>query len=214
LNKAISGTVILSMVLQTFAFGVSPAMANGPDELNVIAELSNGGIASAYPTSVLDGESSTITAEPNPGYYFEKWTGDECDATGISKNPYTLTNVTKDQKCEAKFKEQTTLKISDPTIPILSKIYDGNTSAEVIAGELSGIINKEDAIGVNAIANYDNKNVGTDKTIVVTYELTGIDAYKYNLLAEYIVYNGEITKKRLKSQLKIYRKSVVQLIQN
>jgi len=86
---------------------------------------------------------------------------------------------------------QTQLTISDPTLT-LSKTYDGNTSVVVAAGTLSGV-NGTDDVSVTAIANYDNENVGTGKTITVVYTLGGIDAGNYTAPADFTVSTGEIT---------------------
>ncbi|MFA6566291.1 MAG: YDG domain-containing protein, partial [Candidatus Paceibacterota bacterium] len=61
------------------------------------------------------------------------------------------------------------LTISDPSLT-LSKIYDGNASASVTAGTLSGVIDG-DEVTVTAAANYDSASGGVNKTITVAYTL-------------------------------------------
>jgi len=87
------------------------------------------------------------------------------------------------------------LNISAPTLTT-SKTYDGNTTAEVTAGSLSGVVGSED-VTVTAAASYDNKNVGADKTITVTYTLEGENAGNYTAPANDEVTTGGITAKAL-----------------
>ncbi|MCL2098654.1 MAG: YDG domain-containing protein, partial [Bacteroidales bacterium] len=87
------------------------------------------------------------------------------------------------------------LTISAPTLT-KTKVYDGNTVAAVTAGALSGIVGTED-VSVSAAANYDNKNVGTGKTITVVYTLAGADLANYTVPENYVASDGEITAKQL-----------------
>jgi hypothetical protein len=84
------------------------------------------------------------------------------------------------------------LSISDPVLNT-SKVYDGNTSANVTAGTLSGIVSDEEVL-VTATAYYDNKNVGSGKTITVTYALSGNDTANYLKPTDYIDNSGLIEK--------------------
>jgi len=65
------------------------------------------------------------------------------------------------------------LTASNPVVT-LTKGYDGNTSAAVTPGNLSGVLASDAGkVVLIATAVYDNSNVGTGKTITVTYGLTG-----------------------------------------
>jgi hypothetical protein len=83
------------------------------------------------------------------------------------------------------------LSISVPNLTT-SKTYDGTTAATVIVGMLSGVVSGDEVSGI-AIAKYDTVSIGTNKTITVTYTLTGRDAGKYLPPVHYIVTNGVIT---------------------
>lgn len=83
------------------------------------------------------------------------------------------------------------LTISDPTLT-LSKPYDGNTTAAVTAGTLSGVVSP-DAVTVSAVATYDTASVGTGKTITVVYTLGGAEAANYTKPVDYTVSTGVIT---------------------
>ncbi|MEL7647286.1 MAG: YDG domain-containing protein [Sedimentibacter sp.] len=84
------------------------------------------------------------------------------------------------------------------TAPSLTKTktYDGNTTAAVAAGTLSGVAAGDD-VTVSAVAEYDASSAGTNKTITVVYSLLGEDAGKYSKPSDYIVTDGEITAKQL-----------------
>jgi gliding motility-associated-like protein len=71
----------------------------------------------------------------------------------------------------------TQLSISAPALTF-SKLYDGNDSANIIAGSLIGV-QSGDIVTVTATAKYINASVGTGKIIMVTYALSGTDASKY-----------------------------------
>lgn len=83
------------------------------------------------------------------------------------------------------------LTIGEPTL-ILSKEIDGTTTANVTPGLLTGIIGTDD-VTVSAIATYDTPDVGTDKSITVTYTLGGASAANYITPIAYTVPTGVIT---------------------
>lgn len=83
------------------------------------------------------------------------------------------------------------LTISTPTLTT-TKTYDGNTTAAVTAGSLSGIVGSE-VVTVSAAADYDNATIGENKTITVVYTLGGTNAGNYLAPVNYVVTNGIIT---------------------
>ena len=88
-----------------------------------------------------------------------------------------------------------------PTVS-LSKTYDGNTATDVTnqlldAAVITGIVAGDD-VQVSATAVYSDKNAEADKTITITYRLSGTNAGKYNPPASTTV-KGEIGKKVLSS---------------
>ena len=78
----------------------------------------------------------------------------------------------------------------------LKKEYDGTTAAAVTPGTLNGF-DAGDDVHVSATAHYADKNAGTNKTITVTYTLSGNDADKYMTLPDTSAATGEITVKAL-----------------
>ena len=89
------------------------------------------------------------------------------------------------------------LTISIPDLN-LSKVYDGTATVVVVtAGTLSGLAPGDD-VTVIATATYDNSNVGTGKTITVSYSLSGSSASKYIAPTSYVVITkGTVTPKLL-----------------
>lgn len=83
------------------------------------------------------------------------------------------------------------LTIAAPTLT-KTKSYDGDTTAAVTAGALTGVA-AGDTVTVSAVATYDNANVGAGKTITVVYTLGGADAAKYTAPANTVENTGEIT---------------------
>jgi len=69
------------------------------------------------------------------------------------------------------------LTISAPSVTT-SKVYDGNATAAVTAGTLSGVVAGE-TVTVSAAATYESASVGTSKTIIVVYTLGGANAGNY-----------------------------------
>ena len=89
------------------------------------------------------------------------------------------------------------LTVSTPMITE-SKVYDGNSTASVTPGILSGVEAADIAnVSVVSVATYDNANVGSGKTINVTYGLSGSAATNYIAPLDYTVTNGIITGKTL-----------------
>ncbi|MDP4189082.1 MAG: MBG domain-containing protein, partial [Bacteroidota bacterium] len=100
------------------------------------------------------------------------------------------------------------LAINPPQVE-LTKIYDGTASAQITSmGTISGIKNNDD-IRVSATANYDNANVAKDKTLIITYTLSGSAGNFYDAPVNDTIYNGEITARPIKvtvdpDQTKVY----------
>jgi hypothetical protein len=115
--------------------------------------------------------------------------------SGADAANYTLTQPT-GLKADITAKE---LTVSLPTLT-LSKVYDGNASAAVTVGELSGVLIKDiDNVTLWANANYNNANVGEGKTITVVYQLNGLAANNYVAPENYVFTdnNVAITAKQL-----------------
>ncbi len=91
--------------------------------------------------------------------------------------------------------ERKLLTISSPLVT-LSKVYDSNILAPVIAGTLTGKVTGED-VTVSAVANYETEDVGNNKQITVVYLLSGEDMANYDAPVEDIINTGSIVPKNL-----------------
>ncbi len=69
-----------------------------------------------------------------------------------------------------------------------NKTYDGNTDAEVEAGQLSGFVGLE-TVGVSASGTFDNKNADVDKLVTIAYELS--NGENGGLASNYSLESGE-----------------------
>ncbi|MCX6739030.1 MAG: YDG domain-containing protein [Candidatus Parcubacteria bacterium] len=87
------------------------------------------------------------------------------------------------------------LTIADPTLT-LSKVYDGDKTAVVTAGTLSGVVGA-DTVTVSAVGTYDTATTTTSKTITVVYTLAGADSVNYSKPNNYTSSSGIVTAKQL-----------------
>jgi MBG domain (YGX type)/YDG domain len=72
------------------------------------------------------------------------------------------------------------LTIAAPDLGTKSKQYDGNNTAAVTAGSLSGVATGEEgSVTVTAVATYNNEDVATGKTITTVYTLDGVNKANY-----------------------------------
>lgn len=79
---------------------------------------------------------------------------------------------------------------------VTTKEYDGNTNATITGASLSGKISGDDVSLDNATSGtFNNKNVGTNKTVSHNMNISGVDATNYNFVSPTLT--GEITTKAL-----------------
>lgn len=87
-----------------------------------------------------------------------------------------------------------------------SRVYDGTTAAAVIVGAVTGDIDGDD-VTVHAAGTYDTPNVGVNKTITISYTLTGADAGNYSPPVSYTINTGIITALQLDITAPVLTKS-------
>ena len=85
----------------------------------------------------------------------------------------------------------TKAKVSVSGVKAQDKTYDGTTKATVSA-TLSGVVSGDD-VKVDAVGTFADKNSGSNKTINVTYTLSGDDAGNYELTANSGTTTAKIT---------------------
>ncbi|KPF41566.1 hypothetical protein D621_21670, partial [beta proteobacterium AAP51] len=89
------------------------------------------------------------------------------------------------------------LTMGAPTVA--AKVYDGNSTASVTPGSLSGLVGS-DTVRVNATGSFDNRNAGTGKAVSIGLALTGADAGNYSLATTSLSATGNIAPRTLTVQ--------------
>lgn len=86
------------------------------------------------------------------------------------------------------------LTIATPIVTNKTKIYDGSLAGpNVLKGALSGVLEGDDVYIDTVVADYDDADVGTGKTIEVTYTIAGNDETSYIAPVPSTVGGGVIT---------------------
>ncbi|AOM80468.1 hypothetical protein BFS30_26885 [Pedobacter steynii] len=127
-------------------------------------------------------------------------TADGFVLAGVDKDNYSLTTTTATTTGNI---TASPITLALNATPLISKAYDGNTTAVLAAGNytLNGIIGA-DVVNVSGTANYDNKNAGTGKTVTGNaFVLNGADKDNYSLTTTTASTTGEITLKTITASL-------------
>ena len=118
-------------------------------------------------------------------------TGKMVTVTGITISGTDATNYTLASTTVAATAD-ITLRTLNVVATANDKVYDGNTTATVNLN--SDKVTADVMTITNTIANFDNKNVGTGKTVTVTgIAISGTDAANYTLATTTITTTGNIT---------------------
>ncbi len=156
---------------------------------------------------VVDGDTVTFTAVAN---YATKTAGTNTQATVV----YTIDGEDKDNYL-APVNGSLTGTIHKKVLTVKnigvegSKEYDGNTTINVTACTIEGIVDPA-LVTVQKTATFDTKQVGTGKSISVSFSLDGADKDNYIEPHTRVVYsNGEITRKQLTVSDTLYSLSKV-----
>ena len=118
------------------------------------------------------------------GTVYKVYEGSPCP--GYTNNEdYTTTprnhNIVSHTCTVCGYRDQYPITVSG--ITAVNKTYDGNTTAELDVSNMV-LAGKQDAypnVSITATGTFDNANVGTDKTVTITLDLTGDNAEKYYL---------------------------------
>jgi len=143
-------------------------------------------------SGVLDGDTVSTTLS---GRYDNKNAGTGKDVTvalglsGSSASDYVLNTATAHASGDIAAKT-----IDAGAVSVATKVYDGSTTANVIGGALSGIVDG-DSVSTTLSGRYDNKNAGTGKDVTVALGLTGSDAANYVLATGTAHASGDIAAK-------------------
>jgi hypothetical protein len=182
-----TATASITPVARTIAVtGDSEYIYSGLPQGPATATVSAGDGSVSYSYSVTDSTTYATSSTPpaNAGTYQVVATVVENgNYAGATSEPYIFT-INKRE-----------LTVID--VVAQDKVYDKTTQASVSVGSLSGVVGSDD-VSVNASANFDNAQVGNNKTITVSYSLQGTKAANYMAPAGGVLTSaGEITLRPL-----------------
>ena len=155
------GTTDLSATLSSSSTGVSGKSVafTLAGETVGSATTNSSGVATLTDVSL-----SGINAGPHPGAVVANFAGDTGYKASLGSNALTVN-----------------AKQLTGTFTADDKTYDGGTSATVASKSLPGVL-AGDAVSLDVTnAQFDNKNVGTGKTVTANLALSGADAGNYSL---------------------------------
>ncbi len=162
---------------------------------NAVATIKNSQIVGVVGT-----EDVTLT-NTSTGTFVQANAGNNIGITtnfGLAGNDIANYQLTQPTDVKANIKPLQTTTTGAPTTLTLSKVYDATTDAFVIPASVTNVLGADIAnVSLAATANYDNANVGTNKTITVKYALTGSAASNYTTHVDFVSNLGSITPKQL-----------------
>lgn len=166
--------------------GVGQVTVNVPPAYLVQGPVANSLVGSFGTNTVI-----SLTATPAAGWTFAGWSG-ATFTPNATANPVTFV-LSANTTITASFVKVLTLT----GVTGNNKVYDGNTTATIGSwGSLVGVDAAYPLVSLDntlAVATFDNKNVGTGKTITITgLALTGADAAVYQLQSP-VLTTGNIT---------------------
>jgi trimeric autotransporter adhesin len=139
----------------------------------------------------------TVSLSGGTATFDDKNVGTDKDVTlngatlsGSDASNYTLTSV-------ATAKADITAKALTGSFTADDKVYDGNADATVASKSLPGVIGTDDVTLDVTGAQFDNKNVGTDKDVTASLALSGADAGNYVLSSTTATAKADITAKSI-----------------
>ncbi|MBO7725788.1 MAG: hypothetical protein J6S40_04915, partial [Thermoguttaceae bacterium] len=109
----------------------------------------------------------------------QTWTEDEPSNAGTYQVRVSYTTKDGDSETAEVTGEITPLQLVISGSSASDKPYDGNTSATVTPGQPTNKVSGDDVTVAVKTASFDTPDVGTNKPVAVTYEITGDDAGNY-----------------------------------
>ena len=183
---------------------------NGSDDVTA-SDLDMSGLVLKYVTGPLTGQTvtDTVTLAYASAKYDSKNAGNRTvtlrtlSLDGADKDNFTLANASPSSSYKSTIELPAEITKRNVTITGTTageKVYDGGTSATITNdGILSWKYSTDKVEIVRGSATYDNKNVGTGKTVTFSgFELTGEDAGNYNLTQQPADTTANITARDLK----------------
>ncbi|MDA9138130.1 YDG domain-containing protein, partial [Candidatus Pelagibacter ubique] len=190
-------TITPSAAASTYGYGFSYSTGTLTVNAKALSVISIASVTATYGDSISNGSVTfanaetgdlvSVTASTVSATYstssnlkagtYNQVTGDTSDLTGADAANYTLTATT----------EANSLTVSPKALTIAgitasNKTYNGNTTAttDVSAATFSGLVVGDD-VTVSATGTFDNKNVGTGKTVTLVETNAGDDVGNYTI---------------------------------
>ncbi len=135
-------------------------------------------------------------------YYFDQWDkrmdGAPGDAGNYSSMVRLIPQDTEHYQNETWMQafEITPKKLEADVQVIKSKVYDGWPNVESPQATATNLV-EGDEVNLSATAKYEDKHAGTDKTITVSYRMSGKDAGNYLAPDEFAFTDGEIIPREI-----------------
>jgi hypothetical protein len=160
---------------------------------NTTADITNNGTIGG----ILGADLSKVTVTPVASYDNKNAGSGKTVTVTYTLGGTAAGNYTKPVDAELKTGEITAIPVTieAPNLTT-SKVYDGDVTAAVTAGNLIGVIGT-DAVTPRATASYNDAAAAENKTITVVYTLDGDDKANYTAPANFTATTGKITKKQL-----------------
>ncbi len=164
----------------------------------MVTEFAYDGVAKQ---PLLEGDYPQV-AEVEYLYYFDQWDnrmdGAPKDAGNYSCMVRLIPQDTEHYQNETWMQafEITPKKLEADVQVIKSKVYDGWPNVESPQATATNLV-EGDEVNLSATAKYDNKHAGTDKTITVSYRMSGKDAGNYLAPDEFALTDGEIIPREI-----------------
>ena len=122
-----------------------------------------GGTAIAYPTKVLSGKTTTLTATPTQGYEFVNWTLNGVEVS--TENPYTAT-ITESAEYVANFRQTGSVTPTQYTVIVSASPAEGGTAK----------VNNEQSVTVESGTNVTITATPADGYEFVEWQVNGVSS--------------------------------------
>ncbi len=179
-----TGTLTKTFTINKKALTATSTAANKTYNGNTTATITLGTVSGIVSGDTVTATAAGTFADKNVGTgktVTIKYTLSGTDAANYSMANKTVTaNITK--------------KALTATSTAANKTYNGNTTATITLGTVSGIVSG-DTVTATAAGTFADKNVGTGKTVTIKYTLSGTDAANYSMADKTVTAN--ITQKAL-----------------
>ena len=176
----------------TVALKATPAITKVYDDSNTATLVSENYTLTGVETGDEVVVSGTATYDNKNAGADKTITANTFVLSGAQKDNYTLSNITSTTTGDITTKA---LSLTLNAVPLISKVYDNSTTATLFPANysLTGVLGT-DVVAVSGTAVYDNKDVGTGKTITAnTFVLTGAQQANYSLTTTTASTTGNIT---------------------